>query len=85
MENQTSSREEFRVSGEDLVRTVKEIIAAGNARRIIVQNESGKALIEIPLTVGAVAALIAPVLVAVGAIAGMVTKCTLIVEKRDGS
>ena len=77
-------REEFRVDGSELLKKVKEIIKAGNARRIIIKHEE-KTLLEIPLTVGVVGvgalAVFAPVLVAVGAIAGIVTRCTLIVEK----
>jgi hypothetical protein len=79
MENNT---EEFKVSGEDVVKTVKELVEKGNARRIIIKNEEGKTLIEIPLTLGAVGAILAPALAAVGAIAALVTKCTIIVEKK---
>lgn len=79
---ETENREEFKVSGEDLVRKIKELVAAGNARRIIIKNETGETLVEIPLTVGAIGALLVPVLAAVGAIAALVTKCTIVVEKR---
>ena len=78
----TNNQEEFRVNGEELLKKVKELIAAGNARRIIIKKESGETIIEIPLTIGAVGALIAPALAAVGAIAALVTKCTIIVEKK---
>lgn len=80
MEN--NNQEEFKVSGEELLRKVKELIAAGNARRIIIKNESGESVIEIPLTLGAVGALIAPALAAVGAIAALLTKCTIVVVKK---
>lgn len=75
-------QETFKVSGEDLLKTVKKIIAEGNARRIIIRNEKGENLVEFPLTIGAVGALIAPLLAAVGAIAALVTNCTIVVEKR---
>jgi hypothetical protein len=75
--------EEFKVSGDELLKKVKELIAAGNARRIIIKNETGATIIEIPLTIGALGALIAPMLAAVGTIAALVTKCTIIVEKRE--
>lgn len=75
--------EEFKVSGADLIESVKRIIAEGNARRIIIKRESGETLVEFPLTIGAIGALIAPVLAAVGAIAALVTKCTIVVERRD--
>ena len=76
-------QEEFKLSGDEIVKKVKEIIAAGNARRIIIKNEEGKTLIEIPLTFGVVGALIAPVLAAVGAIATIITRGSIIVEKKE--
>jgi hypothetical protein len=77
------STEEFKVSGSDVIDTVKRVIAEGNARRIIIKSEAGNTLVEFPVTIGAIGALIAPVLAAVGAIAALVTKCTIVVEKRD--
>lgn len=77
------STEEFKVSGDDVIATVKKILAEGNARRIIIKGESGDTLVEFPLTVGAVGLLLAPILAAVGAIAALVTKCTIVVERRD--
>lgn len=79
------STEEFKVSGSDIIDTVKRVIAEGNARRIIIKNESGETLVEFPLTIGAIGALIAPVLAAVGAIAALVTRCTIVVERRDAA
>lgn len=73
--------EEFKVTGEEVISKVKEIIKAGNARRIIIRNEEGKDIIEIPLTLGAVGVLIAPALAAVGAVAALLTKCTIVVIK----
>jgi hypothetical protein len=75
--------EEFTVNGEELLAKVKSLINEGNIRRIIIKDEQGKTLVELPLTVGVVGALIAPVLAAVGAIAALVTKCTIIVERRE--
>ena len=77
------STEEFKVAGDDIVSFVKKIIAEGNARRISIKRESGETLIEFPLTIGAVGAILAPVLAAVGAVAALVTRCTIVVEKRD--
>lgn len=76
------SSETFKVSGEELLKKVREIIAAGNARRIIIKNEQGETLVELPLTIGAIGAFLAPMLAAVGAIAALVTNCTIIVEKK---
>lgn len=74
--------EEFKVSGEELLARIKELIRAGNIRRIILKNEAGETVIEIPLTIGLVGAAVAPVLAAVGAIAALVARWTIIVEKR---
>ena len=74
-------QEEFKVSGEELLKKVKQLIAEGNVRRIIIQNKEGKTIVEIPLTLGVVGAVLAPPLAAVGAIAALVTECTVIVER----
>jgi hypothetical protein len=71
--------EEFEVSGENLVQKVKDLIKEGNARRIIIKNESGKTVLEVPLSIGLVGAVIAPILAAVGAAAALLTKCRLVV------
>jgi len=78
----TNKKEEFKISGEDITEKIKEIIKEGNARRIIIKNEDGESVAEFPLTVGAVGALVAPILAAVGAIAALLTKCTIVVEKK---
>lgn len=82
MTNQ-KNKESFVVSGEKIVEKVKEIIQEGNARRIIIKNEKEEIIAEFPLTAGAVGALLAPALAALGAIAALVTKCTVVVEKKD--
>jgi len=69
--------EELRVNGDELLAKVKELVHEGNIRRIIIKNEDGKTLIDIPLTVG----VLAPRLVALGAIAAVVTRGTIVVEK----
>jgi hypothetical protein len=76
--------EEFRVNGGEILNKVKEIIHEGNARRIILKDESGKTFMEIPLTVGVVGAVIVPTLAAVGAIAALASNLTIVVEKIDG-
>ena len=73
--------EEFKVSGEALLAKIREIVHEGNVRRVIIRNEEGKALIDIPLSMGVVGALLAPQLAAVGAIAALITHGTLAVEK----
>lgn len=66
-----------------MIKKVKELIKEGNARRIIIKNEEGKTLLEVPLTIGAVGALIAPALAAIGVAAALVSKCTIVVIKED--
>jgi Flp pilus assembly pilin Flp len=73
--------EEFKLSGGELVDKIKEIIHQGNIRRIILKDEEGKTLIEIPLTLGLVGVALLPVIAAVGAIAALVARLTLVVEK----
>jgi hypothetical protein len=82
MTEEKTTREEFKVAGHEILAKVKELIKAGNARRIIIKNEKGETLIELPLTVGAVGAIFAPVLAAVGALAALVADCTIVVEKK---
>jgi len=81
MAEEKTTKEEFKVSGEELLKKVKAIIKEGNVRRIIIKNEEGRTLVELPLTIGVVGAVLLPVLAAVGAIAAIVTNCTLVVEK----
>ncbi|MGB3946193.1 MAG: DUF4342 domain-containing protein [Candidatus Saccharimonadales bacterium] len=83
MSETEAKREEFKVNGEELLSKVKEIIREGNARRLIIKEKDGKTIIEIPLTAGVVGIVIAPVLAAVGAIAALVTECTILVERRE--
>ena len=76
-----TTEEEFKVNGEDLLRKVKELINEGNVRRIVIKNKDGKKLIELPLTIGVVGVVLVPVLAAVGALAALVTECTILVER----
>ena len=83
MSQENSKKEEFKVSGEDVVKKVKELIKEGNIRRLIIKNEEGKTFVEFPLTAGVVGAALVPVWAAIGAIAALVTKCIIVVEKRE--
>jgi hypothetical protein len=73
--------EEFKVNGEKLITKIKELIHEGNIRRIIIKDKEGKTVMEIPLTIGVVGALLAPTLAAIGAIAALVTEVTVVIEK----
>jgi integral membrane sensor domain MASE1 len=80
---ETKRTEEFRVSGGRVVEKVREVLKAGNARRIIIKNEKEETLMEIPLTFAAVGAVLAPLLAAVGAAAALLTNCIIVVERKD--
>ena len=73
--------ETFQVSGEKLLEKVKEIIREGNVRRISIKDKKGKVLVEFPLTFGVVGTVLLPTLAAVGAIAALITECTISVER----
>ena len=79
-----TSTEKFTVSGGQLVEKVKQLIHEGNIRKVRLIHD-GKTLVEIPLSIGAPAVaagiLALPVLAALGAIAALVTECTIEVEK----
>lgn len=79
----TKHTEEFKINGSELLQKVKDLIAEGNVRRITVKNKDGKSIVELPLTVGVVGAAIAPLLAAVGAVAALVTECTIVVEREE--
>lgn len=77
------TREEYVISSNNLVERVNELLHEGNITRIIVKDEKGKQLLEIPATVGVIGAVIAPWLAALGVIAALVTNCKIVVERRD--
>lgn len=81
----TSNRqtERHRVSGDKLLAKIKQIVHQGNIRRISIQNTEGRTIIEIPLTLGVVGALLIPVWVAVGAIAALAADYQILVEKEE--
>jgi CBS domain-containing protein len=85
LEQKRIGTEEHQVRGDDLVSKVKEIIHEGNVRRIIIKDDDGKTLIEVPLTLGVVGAVLIPVWAAIGAIAALVTKCSIVVERADSA
>ena len=75
--------EEVQVLGRDLVDKVKSLVHEGNVRRIIVRDEHGNTFVEIPVTVAAVGAVLAPVLAAVGAISALVSKFTVVIVRAE--
>ncbi len=83
MDQKRIGAEQHQVRGDDLVAKVKELVREGNVRRIIIKDDEGKTLIEVPLTLGVVGAFLLPVWAAIGAIAALVTKCSIVVERAE--
>lgn len=81
MSESTSRSEEFQFSGDTLLAKIKDILREGNIRRVVIKNEDGRVLIDIPLTIGVVGTLLAPQLAAIGAIAALVLKGSIVIEK----
>jgi hypothetical protein len=78
---QRTTTQEFSLSGDEVVHKVKELIHEGNIRRIIIKNEEGRTMLEVPLAIGLIGAALLPVLAAIGALAAIATRCTLVVER----
>ncbi len=76
-------KEKILVSADDLVSEVKELIHEGNVTRIVIRDEGGKVLLDMPVTVGVLGFMLAPWLAAVGAVAALATKCTIVVERLE--
>ena len=76
-----ATKEFFKINGENLLKKVKDLIAEGNVRHITITDKDGKEIMNFPLSFGVVGAVLAPVLVAVGALAAVLTECTIAVER----
>ncbi len=83
MSEQKFRTEEFTIKGDAVVAKIKELVHEGNIRRITIKDESGQTLIEIPLTLGVVGALLLPVWAAIGAIAAVAANLTIVIERVD--
>ncbi len=79
-EEKDTTTKEFNVSGKDLVVKLKELLHQGNIRHIMIINNDGRTLIEVPITLGAMAVILLPVWAAIGAIAALVANCTIVVK-----
>ena len=73
--------EDIKVAGEQAVDTVKDLIKEGNVRRITVKNGDGETVLSIPLTISVIGVAVAPMLAAIGAVASLMTECTISVER----
>jgi hypothetical protein len=83
MTEQTEQQQEFKVDGKDIMDKIKQIIAEGNARRIIIKNEKGEPVMEIPLTAGVIGTLLVPTIAAIGAATALLTNCSIAVVKKN--
>jgi hypothetical protein len=81
MSDSSPRSEEFQFSGDTLLAKIKEILREGNIRRVVIKNEDGRVLIDIPLTIGVVGTLLAPQLAAIGAVAALVLRGSIVIEK----
>jgi len=80
---ETVETEEHQVKGDSLIAKIKELIHEGNITRVIIKNEQGRTLIEIPLSLGVVGIALAPVWAAIGAIAALAADLKVVVEKKS--
>ena len=83
MNEQPPRTSEFTISGDEVVAKVRELIHEGNVRRIIIKNEEGRTMLEVPLTIGVIGAAFMPVIAAIGAAAALATRCTIVVEREE--
>jgi CBS domain-containing protein len=81
MSDDTVRVEELQIDGDQIVEKIKELMSEAGVRRLVIKNQEGKTMIDVPLAVGVAGALLKPKLVALGAIAAMVTHGTIVVEK----
>ena len=76
-------KETFQINGENLLQKIKEIIAEGNVNKISISDKHGKEIMSFPVTVGAIGLILAPVFAAIGAVAALLTECTITVERNS--
>ncbi|MCL2321528.1 MAG: DUF4342 domain-containing protein [Oscillospiraceae bacterium] len=80
-ETNTNNTEEIKVKGEHLMEKIKEIIREGNARKIMIKDKDGKEIFSFPVTAGVVGVVLVPVFAAVGAMALLLTECTIVIVR----
>ena len=77
----TEQKEDIKLKGEELLKKVKEIINAGNVRKITIKNKDGHTVLALPLTISAIGVVLAPMLTAVSAVAALLTECQITIER----
>lgn len=83
MAKEKNTRQEYKITGDKVVEKIKELVKAGNVRKVILKNEKGKTLVEFPLTVGVVGVALLPIWAAIGTVAALVANLTIVVEKTE--
>ena len=78
-----SIKETFTITGENLLKRVKELIAEGNVTKISISVKSGKEIMSFPVTLGVIGVVLAPIFAAVGALAALLTECKITVERSE--
>ena len=81
--NAAPNTQEFKLSGDDIMAKIKELVHEGNVRRITIKNEQGQNILEFPLTAGVIGVALLPVWAAIGAVMALAANCTIVVERRD--
>jgi hypothetical protein len=81
--NTSPNTQEFKLSGDDIMAKIKELVHEGNVRRITIKNEQGDSILEFPLTAGVIGVALLPVWAAIGAVLALAANCTIVVERRD--
>jgi len=81
VDEQKFRTEEFHVKGDEIVSKVKELVHQGNIRRVVIKNEEGKTVIEMPFILGVVGVLLVPQLAAIGAVAALLSRASIVIEK----
>lgn len=76
-------KETYNISGENLLKKIKELFNETNVTKITIADKNEKEIISFPVSIGIVGLVLAPVFAAVGAIAAIATECKIIVERKD--
>jgi len=83
VEDSQGCREKYKVAGDKVISTIKELIREGNVRHVVIKTDEGRVLIEFPVSIGVAGAVLLPVWAAVGAVAAIVTQCTIEIERES--
>ena len=80
-----SYTEEIKVTGAKLLETVKNLVRAGNVRRVVVRNAAGRTVLDVPLAAGVAGAGLLPLLAALAGLAALAAHYTVVIERDAGT